>query len=50
MIKQGPAYLDILVILGSVGLTFLLANKWLKKVFDALMMPKLYRRIFYERN
>ena len=46
MIKQGPAYLDILVILGSVGLTFLLANKWLKKVFDALMMPKLYRRIF----
>lgn len=50
IIKKGPAYLDILVILGSVGLTFLLANKWLKKLFDALMMPKLYRRIFYERN
>jgi fucose 4-O-acetylase-like acetyltransferase len=50
MIKEGPAYLDILVILGSVGLTFLLANKWLKKLFDILMMPKLYRRIFYERN
>ncbi len=50
MIKEGPAYLDILVILGSVGLTFLLANKWLKKLFDLLMMPKLYRRIFYERN
>lgn len=50
IIKQGPAYLDILVIMGSVVLTFLLANKWLKKLFDTLMMPKLYRRIFYDRN
>lgn len=50
MIKEGPAYLDILVILGSIGLTFLLANKWLKKLYDILMMPELYRRIFYERN
>lgn len=50
IIKEGPAYLDILIILGSIGLTFLLGNKWLKKLYDAFMMPKLYRRMFYERH
>jgi fucose 4-O-acetylase-like acetyltransferase len=43
IIKSGPGYLAIVVLLGSVVLTFLLANRWLKKLYDLLMSPKLFQ-------
>jgi fucose 4-O-acetylase-like acetyltransferase len=42
MIRTGPAYLAVLVLIGSVVLTFLLSNGWLKKLYDILMVPKLF--------
>lgn len=44
-IKSSSHYLTLLVLLGSVILTFLLANRWLKKLFDVLMSPKLFQLI-----
>lgn len=41
MIEKGPKLLGVAVMAGSVLLTFFLANKWLKWVFDLLMSPKL---------
>lgn len=43
IIESGPRYLTVLVLLGSVVLTFLLANRWLKKIYDLLMLPKLFQ-------
>ncbi len=44
-VKEGPKLLAVGVLIGSVLLTFLLANKWLKVVFDLPMSPKLFARI-----
>lgn len=44
-VKEGPKILAAGVLLGSVILTFLLANKWLKLLFDLLMSPKHFARI-----
>jgi fucose 4-O-acetylase-like acetyltransferase len=43
IIKSGPRYLTLVVLLGSVALTFLLANRWLKKLYDLMMSPKLFQ-------
>jgi len=45
IVKSGPGYLTVLVLIGSIVLTFLLANRWLKKLFDLLMSPKLFQFI-----
>jgi len=47
-VKEGPRLLAAGVLLGSVLLTFLLANKWLKLLFDLLMSPKLFARFLKE--
>lgn len=44
MIKSGPKYLVILVLLGCVFLTFLLANRYLKKLFDVLMAVTFFQK------
>lgn len=45
MIQAGPSYLAVLVLIGSVILTFLLSNRWLKKLYDVLMVQKLFLKI-----
>ncbi|MDF2538435.1 MAG: acyltransferase 3 [Herbinix sp.] len=45
MIKSGPKYLSVLILLGSVALTFLLSNTLLKKLFDLFMASGLFRKI-----
>jgi fucose 4-O-acetylase-like acetyltransferase len=44
LVKEGSKLLAVGVLIGSVLLTFLLANKWLKLLFDLLMSPKLFAR------
>ncbi|MFT4145540.1 MAG: acyltransferase family protein [Mobilitalea sp.] len=43
LIEKGPSYVIFLVLGGSIILTFLLSSKWIKKLFDLLMLPKLFR-------
>lgn len=43
LIKDGPGYLALLVLFGSVILTFVLSNRWFKILFDYLMSPKLFQ-------
>lgn len=45
MIKAESKYLTVLVILGSVVLTFLLANRYLKKLYDMLMAVGSFKKI-----
>ena len=45
LIEDGPSYLIFLVLGGSIILTFLLSNKWIKKLFDFLMLPKLFQKM-----
>lgn len=45
VLKHKPGYLSALVLLGSIALTFLLANPILKKLFDFLMATSIYRKI-----
>ncbi|MDD3173422.1 MAG: acyltransferase family protein [Herbinix sp.] len=45
IVKAGPAYYALLVFVGSIALTFLLANRWLKKLFDFLMAPRLFDKL-----
>lgn len=44
-IKEGAIYLSVLVLAGSILLTFLLANRWFKKLFDVLSGSKLFMRL-----
>ena len=44
LVKDGSKLLAVGVLIGSVLLTFLLSNKWLKLLFDMLMSPKLFAR------
>jgi hypothetical protein len=48
MVKAGPAYYAYLVLIGGVILTFLLANVWLKKLYDVLMAQKLFDKLIKE--
>lgn len=45
IVKTGPAYCAYLVLIGSVLLTFLLANNWLKKVYDFFQAQKLFDKL-----
>ncbi len=45
MLKEKDSYLSLLVLLGSIVLTFLLSNSWFKKLYDILMSPKLVVKI-----
>ncbi len=47
-VKEEAKLLAAAILLGSVLLTFLLANKWLKRLFDLLMSPKLFARLLKE--
>lgn len=44
-LKGLPQYYNALVLLGSVILTFLLANRWFKKIFDFLSAPALFKKL-----
>lgn len=44
-IEDGPSYLILIVLTGSIILTFFLSNKWIKRLFDFLMMPKLFQKV-----
>ena len=45
VIKSGPRYYSVLILLGSVVLTFLLANKWLYKLYNHLMSQELFKAL-----
>jgi len=45
VLKSEPRYLAYLVLLGCVPLTFLLANRYLKKLFDILMATSLFKKL-----
>lgn len=45
LVKSGPKYLPVLVLLGCIPLVFLLANKPLQKLFDALMATGLFKKL-----
>jgi fucose 4-O-acetylase-like acetyltransferase len=45
MVKNGPGYLAPLVLFGSIPLTFLLSSRLLKRLYDLLMAPKLFKKI-----
>lgn len=42
MLKGQADYLAVLVLVACIPLTFLLSVKWLKKIYDLLMSPKLF--------
>lgn len=47
LLKKGPDYLSYLVLLGSIILTFILANKYFKKLYDFIMghSLKLFQKV-----
>ncbi len=44
-IREESHYLAVAVLFGSIILTFLLANRWLKKVFDLIMSAKIFSKL-----
>ncbi len=44
-VEEQPIYVSVLVLVGSVLLTFILSNLWLKKLFDFFMFPKLFSKV-----
>lgn len=44
-LNKEPGYISALVLLGCVALTFLLANRWIKKVFDFLAAPGFFKKL-----
>jgi fucose 4-O-acetylase-like acetyltransferase len=44
-LKESPRCLTAIALLGSIILTFLLANRWLKRLFDLLMASKLFAKL-----
>jgi fucose 4-O-acetylase-like acetyltransferase len=44
-IEERPRYVAVIALFASVLLTFLLSGRWLKKLFDLCMSPKLFQRV-----
>ncbi len=45
LLKDASHYQAVLVLLGSILLAFLLSGRWLKKLYDLLMIPKLFEKL-----
>lgn len=45
LVKQSPSWIALLVLIGSVGLTFLLSNRFLKRLFDLLSAKNFIKKM-----